>query len=100
MEPDYLQFQIKSVILHLYSTLALPSWHGNSGSVSIQLTMFFPEYPDPDFAGSVNSINYFGCDQKELQSRDINFNNIGKSILYVHFVGTGGGPYADTLWSS
>ena len=42
MEPDYLQLQIKSVILHLYSTLALPSWHGNS--VSIQLTMFFPEY--------------------------------------------------------
>ena len=98
MEPDYLQLQIKSVILHLYSTLALPSWHGNS--VSIQLTMFFLEYPDPDFAGSVNSINYFGCDQKELQTRDINFNNIGKSILYVHFVGIGGGPYADTLWSS
>ena len=41
MEPDYLQLQIKSVILHLYSTLALPSWHGNS--VSIQLTMFFQE---------------------------------------------------------
>ena len=56
MEPDYLQLQIKSVILHLYSTLALPSWHGNS--VSIQLTMCFLEYPDPDFAGSVNSINY------------------------------------------
>ena len=48
--------------------------------------VYFLEYPDPDFAGSVNSINYFGCDQKELQSRDINFNNIGKSILYVHFV--------------
>ena len=48
--------------------------------------MFFPEYPDPDFAGSVNSINYFGCDQKELQSRDNNPHNIGKSILYVHFV--------------
>ena len=62
--------------------------------------MFFPEYPDSDFAGSVNSINYFGCDQKEPQSKDNNSHNIGKFILYVHFVGTGGGPYADTLWSS
>ena len=26
MEPDYLQFQIKSVILHLHSTLVPPTW--------------------------------------------------------------------------
>ena len=45
--------------------------------------VYFLEYPDPDFAGSVNSINYFGCDQKEPQSRDNNPHNIGKSFLYV-----------------